>query len=1070
MIYTKNKAEELDDTLFANPTAEYRGIPFWSWNCEVTEEYIDWQLDCFRQMGFGGVDIHPRTGLDTEYLGEEYLRLTEYTARRCEEKGLYCWLYDDDRFPSGSAGGIVTKNPLFRGRYLLLTEKHCGGKEAGALLPGFCGDRETFEAAVRKGEKPPGYFACAYSIELHEKCLSGYRRLRTQQEIGSALKNGERVRFAYVKLIEEERWFEHQAYVDTMNPRAIRAFVESTHEKYARLLGERFGKSVPAIFTDEPRMAPRKKKTQKIAFAESEEDIIIPYTEYFAYQMEKRYGTDVLEKLPEYIWELPEGKLSAFRYRYQDTLAECFTEAFMDQLCDWCGEHGIAMTGHVLGEDTVMGQAYLLGDCMRCYRKMDLPGVDVLVDFRQFITVKQAVSVTRQNGKEGTVSELYGVTEWDCNFKTYKLQGDWQAALGITIRVPHLSWMSMEGEAKRDWPASIFYQSPWYTEFSYLEDYFSRLNTVLTRGKACARVAMLHPVESAWLYMGPNDQSADVLALMDERLEQITRWLLFGSVDFDFLSEALIPRQCAAYLRNPGEELLVGEMGYRVILAPDMRSIRSATLQLMELFAGKGGKIIFAGRVPEYVDGIKSDRALRLAEKCAVIPWEKPELMKELQPYRDIEIRKADGSRADRLFYQLRQDQNCKWLFLCHVYDKRQHLSESEEYRVRLKGEYEMTLYGALDGQQRPWDGARSGGWTEFTWNCHAHDSLLLCLRESGGHAKQETLKTGGKDKFETIASLTRADAYARQEKNVLLLDYARARIDDGAILEKEEILRLDNRIRERLGFALRDGESEQPWFLEEKESHKVTLFYTFRSEINADAFLGIERPENCKVWLNGEAAATEPLGYYVDRAISVIPLPGVRMGENELKLEVRYHQKTNLENLYLLGDFAVELRGAGAVIRDWKEALGIGDITRQGMPFYTGNLDYRFSFRVEEPGEYYVQVRDFEAPLLSVELDGKEAGRLAFAPHRLCLGRLTSGEHRLDIRLFGNRFNGFGYLHNPNREFTWFGPDAYRTVGDDWTDCYLVRPVGILSAVEIQRKSSRRFCRRSTMRRRTSD
>ena len=53
-----------------------------------------------------------------------------------------------------------------------------------------------------------------------------------------------------------------------------------------------------------------------------------------------------------------------------------------------------------------------------------------------------------------------------------QISGDWQAALGVTIRVPHLSWMTMEGEAKRDYPASIHYQSPWYKEYKIIEDYF----------------------------------------------------------------------------------------------------------------------------------------------------------------------------------------------------------------------------------------------------------------------------------------------------------------------------------------------------------------------------------------------------------------------------------------------------------------------------------------------------------------------------------------------------------------------------------------------------------------------
>ena len=91
--------------------------------------------------------------------------------------------------------------------------------------------------------------------------------------------------------------------------------------------------------------------------------------------------------------------------------------------------------------------------------------------------------MVHQFGYEGMLSELYGVTAWDCDFRTYKHQGDWQAALGVTVRVPHLSWYAMGGEAKRDYPASISYQSPWYKKFSVVEDHFARLNTALTRGE-----------------------------------------------------------------------------------------------------------------------------------------------------------------------------------------------------------------------------------------------------------------------------------------------------------------------------------------------------------------------------------------------------------------------------------------------------------------------------------------------------------------------------------------------------------------------------------------------------------
>lgn len=1057
MLFTKNVSQELDKALFQNPTAEYRGIPFWSWNCKVTRELIDSQLTIFKQMGFGGVDIHPRSGMETLYLGEEYLELVAYTVQKCKELGLACWLYDEDRFPSGAAGGIVTKNYRFRGRFLLLTEKK------HSVLEGFCKDREAFEAAIDAGSKPAGYYVTAYGMVLKEGYLQSYRRLTTEDEILQAQENGETVRYAYVKVMEEEAWFEDQTYVDTMNPDAIAEFIRVTHEAYRQYIGEEFGAAVLAIFTDEPRLG----KHGQISSALSGEDVTLPYTDYFAEQMQRQYGIDPLDIVPEYIWDLPNGEFSVNRYHYRNFAAECFVSVFMDQICKWCDDHNIAMTGHVLSEETLASQAFALGDCMRCYRNMDIPGIDILADRREFATAKQAASVARQNGREGIVSELYGVTHWDCDFKTFKLQGDWQAALGVTVRVPHLSHMSLQGEAKRDWPGSIFFHAPWYEEYPYIEDYFSRLNTALTRGKAEVNIGVIHPIESVWMYMGPDNRTLDIRREMDEDFANVIKWLLYGTMDFDFLSESLLPEQCQAFLQAPGEKLAVGEMSYSAVLVPNMVTIRGTTLDILEAFQAKGGSVIFMGRIPELVDGQKSDRAYRLAEKSSCIGKDRGELFVALEAERCVEICKRNGLRSDNLIYQMRQDNTCKWLFICHVERKEQHISAIENYTVKVKGKFSVTLYDAQTGEIRPVKSRVEGEHTIVECSMYAEDSVLYRLdemvceecgdKETASVANESGCQHSQIEPMETVAYLTRAASYHRTEPNAVLLDYAQYRVDDGLIQKREEILRLDNKIREQLGFVIRQDRMNQPYHLEEKETHTVTLYYHLKSEINTPAFLAIEEPEICRVWLNGTEVDRKVVGYYVDPSISVITLPDLKEGDNALIVEVVYHQKTNLENLFVLGDFDVELRGTRPVVTRKQEEISVGDIVGQGMPFYTGNLEYVFRFTVEEEAEYYVHIPHFRAPLLAVSVDEATVDDgaktlIAYAPHRASLGKLKKGTHELKLCVYGNRFNGFGTLHNANDNFVWYGPDSFRTTGDDWTDCYRLRPVGILSAVEIQK------------------
>ncbi len=103
-----NKKEMLG--IFQNPGNAYRGKPFWSWNGELDEKELIRQVGVMREMGFGGFFMHSRSGLITEYLGDEWFRLINAVADEGARQGMEVWLYDEDRWPSGSAGGKATED------------------------------------------------------------------------------------------------------------------------------------------------------------------------------------------------------------------------------------------------------------------------------------------------------------------------------------------------------------------------------------------------------------------------------------------------------------------------------------------------------------------------------------------------------------------------------------------------------------------------------------------------------------------------------------------------------------------------------------------------------------------------------------------------------------------------------------------------------------------------------------------------------------------------------------------------------------------------------------------------
>ncbi len=1027
MLYPESKSDHLNIELFRHPDQHYRGIPFWSWNCKVTRELIDEQLLIFKEMGFGGVDIHPRTGLNTVYLSDEYMALIRYAVERCKELGLICWLYDDDRFPSGAADGLVTKDPRFRQRCLLLTE---------TAKADFLPDQTSFDCAVSQGKIPKGWYAASYAIGQGTA-----RRLKENETINAE----EILRYAYVMLLQPEDWFQGQTYIDVMNPEAVRSFINITHEAYFREIGSAFGSAVPAIFTDEPRMETRTNRHPKqLKSADDHGDVIIPWSDALRERMLEENGMDILDIAPALVWELPESGFA--RCVFRNAAAEQFTSAFLDQIASWCKAHQILMTGHVLSEDSLSAQAMSLGDCMRCYRSMDLPGIDVLCDDRQFLTVKQASSVAHQMGKEGVVSELYGVTEWNCDFKTFKLQGDWQAALGITIRVPHLAWMSMEGEAKRDWPGSIFYQSPYWKEFSSIENYFARLNTVLTRGKPMINIAIIHPVESMWLHLGSHDETGQIRREMDAQFDRLIKGLLLHQKDFDLISESLLPSQRPFCDENG---LHVGDMIYRTLIIPDMETIRSSTLDVLKQFKMRGGRVIFTGKVPEMVDYLSSNQALLFADGCEHTD-SLPSLYEKLQT--GMYILESNGRPAEHLLYQRRMDGDAEWLFLCQGYQRKTEIETPEQYSIVINGYYTVTLFDPQTSETRTIPAQYAKGSTIISWTAFAEDSLLLKLQ-----AGQADIVLAARASYSVCKTLFQPDSITFSEPNMLLLDYGRAKVDGGMILEKMEILKLDNVLRRELGFKPRYGSMMQPYALEEKEKHALSLYYEVYSETEVPCQLALEHPEKCHILWNDHDLLIRDIGYYVDKAIRRIALPNLKKGKNTLCLSLPYNQKTNLENMYLLGDFDVAVHPAGESLILPRTTKSIGDLACQGMPFWSGEATYSFSFDIEEDAQYSIQVPLFCAAVLTVRLDGRPMGQIAFAPHRLCLGWVKTGRHTLELTAFIGRHNGFGYLHNSNASFRWFGPDAWRTTGDEWTDDYRIKRNGIMSGVIVELKDQPR-------------
>jgi hypothetical protein len=1008
---------------FRQPLAMHRGTPFWSWNNKLNQEQLLRQIDVFKTMGMGGFHIHCRTGMGTEYLGEEYMAIAQACTQKAAELGMLTWLYDEDRWPSGYGGGKVTKDPSLRARYLLFTRVPYGQGNANMA--------SVSNALGSRAEN--GILLARYEVILREGCLHSYRRLGEKEE---AAAEGQEW-YAYLETARPSAWFNNQTYGDTLNPKATERFIEVTHEAYAQALGQHFGTNIPAMFTDEPQFIHK----TGFQFPEEQRDVFLPFTTDLLESFQKAYGQKLEDHLPEIFWELPGKKASVARYRYHDHVCERFASAYADVLGKWCREHGIWLTGHMMEEPRLKSQTSALGEAMRSYRSFDLPGIDMLCDWREYTTAKQAQSASHQYGRSGVLSELYGVTNWDFDFVGHKGQGDWQAALGVTVRVHHLTWVSMEGEAKRDYPASIGYQSPWHTEYKLVEDHFARVNSILTRGKAVCRVGVIHPIESFWLCFGPLSQNAIEQEEREDQFQDLTKWLLFGLIDFDFICESLLPSQNSG---QKSKSFQVGEMNYDVIVVPSMRTIRASTLERLEAFVAAGGQVVFTGEIPTLVDAQPSQRPAELAQKSQCVSHSRGAILTALEPIREIGVRLQDSSPADSLLSQVREENGTRYVFLCNTDRKK----SRDKVRIQIKGSWKVTQLDTFQGTDSLLATECQNGKTEFTWSFAGCESLLLMLDPgwvAGGKSGETTV-------LKEVARVEGPVPVSLSEPNVLLLDQARWKWNEEAWQPLEEILRLENEVSRKLGLSPRSGEGvAQPWTDKAAAPMlgKLSLEFTIQSDVDVEgAQLALENVANTQITLDGLPVDNVVKGWWVDEAIQTVALPPIKAGKHVLSLTVDFNRKTQLEWCYLLGDFGVKLEGRSARIIPAVKTLGFGDWTSQGLPFYAGNVTYHTQINEAHP-ETWVQMSQFKGPLVTVDYQQKPVGPVAFPPFELKLPTTGGNETgKLDITVYGNRINSFGAVHNTDSTVVWAGaPGTYRTQGSEWAYEYQLRPMGLLVA-----------------------
>ncbi|MBU4212310.1 MAG: hypothetical protein KKD33_06985 [Verrucomicrobia bacterium] len=1065
---------------FTNPPSAYRAKPFWAWNGKLEEGELRRQIRTMHQMGLGGFFMHSRVGLATPYLSREWFDLVGACIDEARKLKMEAWLYDEDRWPSGAAGGLVTKNPQYRMRSLVIQKV-----PALKAIPKDWRVVAIFAAT-------PGEGAVVRNVQ------------RVDASRSSAPGKGQALYVFHEVLDCSSDWYNGYTYLDTLNPAAVRAFIRTTHEAYRRRFGRHFGRLVSGIFTDEPHYAGN---PPDVSFEHS-----ISWTTRLPAVFKQRYGYDLLPHLMELLFDVDGQIVTSARYHYHDCLTHLFVEAFSRQIGEWCARHKLMFTGHVLCEDNLTSQTGHVGDSMRSYEFMQAPGMDLLTEhWRIYDTAKQVSSAARQFGRTWRLTETYGCTGWDFPLEGHKALGDWQMALGINLRCQHLAWYTMAGEAKRDYPASISYQSPWWYVYAKVEDYFARVNVVMTRGTEVRDLLVIHPMESMWLLHRKAWAKDPNVKTLDALMPHVRDMLLQQHLDFDYGSEDIMERHGRITHGVHGPELRIGRAAYRSVLVPPLMTIRRSTLDLLRRFREAGGMIVFAGNPAPYVEARPSGEPADLAGECPRISLAETALARALEPTcRRVSIRASRGKEIPSALYLLREDQTAFFLFICNTshsaaqFKRDQFKDVMVRDRIQTYPEVQITGFADCAGvpqEWRPEDGritaARAhrnaaGQWVIKTSLERLASRLFVIPKKSvtGVPPPVPALRE------QAVRPLkVKAWNIHLSEANGLVLDRPRYRIGNDAWQPETEILRVDRAVRSALGIPLRGGQMVQPWAQKPDRAHKtvpVELVYTIRINTVPTGVieLALEHPERFRVSLNGRPLDPWPISparnathsvagglaelgqagrprqarkWWTDHSMRKLSLDAAQLhpGNNELRFWCDYDANSGLEPCYLCGDFGVKVKGTQAIITPPVTSLKIGDWVKQDLAFYAGHVTYHANVKLPRRKDAHVFLRlpAFRGAGARIFVNDQPAGVLAWPPYEADITAFVKSARtarrapraiKLGIEILGHRRNSHGPLHNAQKWPIWTGPAEFITTGDNWREDYQLVPCGLMKPPEL--------------------
>jgi hypothetical protein len=629
-----------------------------------------------------------------------------------------------------------------------------------------------------------------------------------------------------------------------------------------------------------------------------------------------------------------------------------------------------------------------------------------------------------------------------------KRLGDWEYVLGVNTMNQHLSYMSMEGSRKYDYPPSFSYHNVWWPYYKQLNEYFSRLSLFLSAGKQKNGILILEPTTSAWMYFVGSGEKQRFHEI-GQNFQSFITILEKSQVEYDLGCEDVINDHGKVVTNS----FIVGQASYHtVVLPPGTENLNNSTFELLLEFVKAGGKLLLFEDIT-YIDG-KKDKRLDLLIPLSV-KFDKSVLPNDpvIHNYFSSDNISFHQNRpvTGDLYHHRRVISDGQIIFLANT-----SMTESTSGYFKIQGR-DVVHLNAQTGELLNYPTEKKdNGNLIIQYDIPEAGSLLLFISNkplSSEFKESPAFLTDEKIKCSELQ-------IKRLETNVLTLDFCDLEMND-TIIKEQYFDNISN--YQFYHYQFNDG---NPWCSSIQYKNNIIQRDTFgmgtSCSVNyhcysddteiTDLKAVVERTDLWDIFINDELIKPLNGQWWLDKSFKVFCLEGkIKKGKNTITLKALHMSVfAEIEPIYILGNFSLESQKKGWKIKADKP-IKKGSWKDSGMPLYGKGVSYQKTFDIDKKNKQcQVNTGKWEGTVALLKINGQTAATLIGNEKYVNISDyIIEGRNTAELIIIGSLKNTLGPFYKNSSGFA--SPWDWKYIPHPITgEKYDLKDYGLMESFEI--------------------